>query len=213
MTQEIINLDYKFTNLFPMTLHQLQIDEFENKKRELVEFAYNLVRDKPHYQRLVSNKNGGLQSEVYEVKGDNFLESLIFNIIKSVPVFNDKVTFKSFYWVNVNPPGAYNVKHCHPNSNIAGVLWLKAPKKSGDIVFISPNDYTSFIELCSYTEEFRKQTYNYHSYRLPPKEGNVILFPSYLQHRVDENFSNDDRISVSFNIKITHEDYIASGQN
>ena len=54
MTQEIINLDYNFINLFPLTLHNLQIDKFENKKQELIEFAYNL-RESTNYNIQNSN--------------------------------------------------------------------------------------------------------------------------------------------------------------
>tara|TARA_A100000164_G_scaffold343007_1_gene340953 strand:+ start:13880 stop:14500 length:621 start_codon:yes stop_codon:yes gene_type:complete len=205
MTQETINLDYDYINLFPLTLHHLQIDEFENKKQELIEFAYNL-RESTNYNIQNSNR-GGWQSDVYTVKGDNFLESLLLNIFKSVPAFNDKIHLDSYYWLNINPTGAYNTKHNHPNSDLAGVLWLKIPKDSGDIIFISPKDFTSFIEIFSYTDEFKRQTNNYHTYNFLPKEGTMLMFPSHLQHKVEENKSNDDRISVSFNIKIRHEQF------
>ena len=204
MTQEIINMDYNFINLFPYSLHHLQIDEFENKKQELIKFAYNL-KETTH---STQNSNmGGWQSSVYKVNGDNFLESLLLNIFKSVPAFNDKIKLESFYWLNINPTGAYNTKHNHPNSDLAGVLWLQIPKDSGDIVFISPKDFESFIEIFSYTDEFKRQTNNYHTYNFQPKEGAMLMFPSYLQHKVEENKSNDDRISVSFNIKIKHEQF------
>ena len=32
-------------------------------------------------------------------------------------------------------------------------------------------------------------------------EGGMILFPSHLAHRVNENKSDEDRISIAFNIK------------
>ena len=35
-----------------------------------------------------------------------------------------------------------------------------------------------------------------------PKEGALVLFPSYLDHSVNENLSNDERIVISFNIRI-----------
>ena len=35
-----------------------------------------------------------------------------------------------------------------------------------------------------------------------PTEGRMIVFPSYLYHYVQENKSNQDRISVSFNIRL-----------
>ena len=35
------------------------------------------------------------------------------------------------------------------------------------------------------------------------KEGTMLLFPSYLQHSVDASASEDERISISFNIMLT----------
>ena len=37
---------------------------------------------------------------------------------------------------------------------------------------------------------------------ISPKEGALVLFPSYLDHSVNENMSDDERIVISFNIKI-----------
>ena len=205
MTQEIINLDYNYINLFPLTLHQLQIEGFENKKQELIEFAYNL-RHTTNVNIQNTNK-GGWQSKVYKVNGDNFIESLLLNTFNSIPAFNNNIKLDICYWVNINPTGSFNTKHNHPNSDLAGVLWIKIPKNSGDIVFVSPKDFESFIEIFSYKDEFKKLTNNYHIYNFSPKEGSILIFPSHLQHRVDENKSNEDRISISFNIKIKHNHF------
>ena len=33
-----------------------------------------------------------------------------------------------------------------------------------------------------------------------PEEGKLLLFPSWLDHEVDQNLSQEKRISISFNI-------------
>ena len=43
------------------------------------------------------------------------------------------------------------------------------------------------------------------SYHCYPTEGRMIVFPSHLSHHVQENKSNEDRISVSFNIRLSNE--------
>ena len=110
-------------------------------------------------------------------------------------------------WVNINPVESFNVKHCHPNCDIAGVLWIKIPKNSGKITFISPYDFLSFNEMHSYTDEFKKDVNYYHTYEYPPQEGAILMFPSHLQHKVGKNESNEDRISISFNIKLLNVNY------
>ena len=37
---------------------------------------------------------------------------------------------------------------------------------------------------------------------LEPKEGDLLIFPSYLYHSVSENLSDNDRIIISFNVDI-----------
>jgi uncharacterized protein (TIGR02466 family) len=35
-----------------------------------------------------------------------------------------------------------------------------------------------------------------------PKEGDLIMFPSWLRHYVEPSKSNEDRISIAFNLEI-----------
>jgi uncharacterized protein (TIGR02466 family) len=36
-------------------------------------------------------------------------------------------------------------------------------------------------------------------WEISPKENNIVLFPSWLEHYVSDNESDEDRISISFN--------------
>ncbi len=108
-------------------------------------------------------------------------------------------------WKNINAAGNFNIPHCHPRSDLSGVLWIKAPKNSGNIVFESPEISNRYKELDSYSDEFKCNSNVYMTYYFPPKEGNILIFPSNLQHEVKENKSNEDRISYSFNIKFMNE--------
>ena len=38
-----------------------------------------------------------------------------------------------------------------------------------------------------------------------PVEGALVLFPSYLDHSVNENLSNSERIVISFNISLINK--------
>ena len=86
--------------------------------------------------------------------------------------------------------------------DLAGVLWLKCPKNCGEIIFDPPTGFQSYNEINSYIDDFKNQNNLYHSYYFNPTEGRIIVFPAHLNHRVQENKSNEDRISVSFNIRL-----------
>ena len=50
------------------------------------------------------------------------------------------------------------------------------------------------------TQEAIDGLHTFNSYYRIPEEGVVLLFPSHLLHRVELNESNEDRISISFNL-------------
>ena len=183
-----------------MPIHYLSINDFDSKKQELIDYAYNL-RDSDEQGRTASNR-GGYQSLAFPVKGGDILQDLLINVISNIPSFRNNVDVVCDSWVNINPPHSFNVKHCHPNCDIAGVLWIKIPENSGDIVFHSPYNYISYNEMICYTRGFQEKGKYFHDYKFPAREGNLLLFPAHLEHKVGDNNSDEDRISVSFNLKL-----------
>ena len=202
-TRKIINLNYDVQKLFSVPIHYLQIDNFEDIRDSLIKYAYDL-KNIEQEGRLASNR-GGFQSDPFEIKDCNdILHDLLINVISNIPSFRENIDVKTDGWININPPQAFNVTHHHPNCEIAGVLWIKIPKNSGDFIFVSPYDFLSYVEMFSYKEEFKQELNYYHNYKFSPQEGTLLLFPSHLQHRVARNESNEDRISVSFNLKLSN---------
>ena len=65
-------------------------------------------------------------------------------------------------------------------------------------------DEINLLEKESNVEKliFKNSNNYFHTYYFLPTEGRMLLFPSHLQHEVFENKSNEDRISVSFNINL-----------
>ena len=197
---EIINIDYDVQNLFSVPIHYLKINNFDTKKQSLIKYAYNL-RDNDEQGRRASNR-GGYQSLAFPVKGGDVLQDLLINVISNIPSFRNNIDVKCDTWVNINPPLSFNMKHCHPNCDIAGVLWIKIPENSGDIVFHSPFNFISYNEMICYTRKFQERGNYFHDYKFPAREGTLLIFPAHLEHKVIENNSDEDRISVSFNLKL-----------
>ena len=81
-------------------------------------------------------------------------------------------------------------------------LSMEPPKDCGNIWFDSPHMHHAFEELRSYNGDFKKRTGSYHDYEFYAKEGVMLIFPSYVYHRVAPNESRQERISCSFNCNI-----------
>ena len=199
-----MDLNYKTVNLFPSPIHSLGIDNFDDYRGKLIEEIYQ-ERDEDPIGRKISNR-GGWQSNQITIQKDRseLLKEIITNSVSKLPI-SEGVYAAVEGWKNINEPGNFNVKHNHPRSNLSGVLWIKAPKDSGNIVFTSPHIFNRYQELNSYTDEFKLNSNCYMTYYFPPKEGRLLIFPSDLEHEVKENKSDEDRISYSFNITLVHE--------
>ena len=199
-----MDLNYKVVNLFPSSIHSLGIDNFDNYKDQLIQETY-IERDEDPIGREVSNC-GGWQSNEININNckSETLKDIIVDSVSKLPML-ENVSMIIEGWKNINEPNNFNIKHNHPRSDLSGVLWIKTPKNSGNIVFESPEIFNRYQELDSYSDESRLNSNNYMTYYFTPKEGRILIFPSKLEHEVKENKSDEDRISYSFNIKLIHE--------
>ena len=86
-------------------------------------------------------------------------------------------------WGVVLKSGGYQKRHTHTDSYLSGVIYLSIPpldkqtKNAGDLLFTGTN-----------------------SLYIKPKEGLMVLFPSYLPHETIPFQNNAKRICIAFNI-------------
>jgi len=100
-------------------------------------------------------------------------------------------------WANINPPGGYNQSHLHPNSLFSGVYYVKAPPNSGRLYLM---DARPGVQQCMPSRKKVKLPRElWREIYYDPIPGRMIIFPSWMWHKVEPNKSNDIRISVSFN--------------
>ena len=186
--------------LFPTIIHDMVAPNFDQ------DLCINLSRQfKKKDPKGVEKSNiGGWQSDFLDFKKDDYFSDLISNTISNY--FHETKIYKEIqlmlhgYWININQPGASNNMHNHPNCDLAGVMWIKTDNKSGAIRFRHPNNFAESNSLSLYDKDFAEKTNAHAGYWMATKPGNCILFPSHLEHWVEQNKSTEDRISISFNI-------------
>ena len=107
----------------------------------------------------------------------------------------DKITILDM-WSVVNKKNTFNVQHSHPNSLLSAAYYVKAKKNSGNIKFFDPKEMkTMYHPPIQKFNEISAEII-----KIEPEEGKLLLFPSYLNHAVEENLSDEDRIVISFNL-------------
>ena len=203
MTEHLIQSHSKY--LFPAQIALANIKDFSSYKQDLISWVYNY--QKVDYGTMISNR-GGYQSESKEI----FLENSFFPFKnKILSAINELV--KEFQiirpikivqmWVNVNGQYCYNTSHKHAGVDLSGVLWVKQKPESG--CFVIENMESGFQNLALVESANYQYTSNKHiipEYVPKYKDGTLCIFPAHLSHRVEMNVTNEDRISISFNIKI-----------
>ena len=186
--------------LFPTIIHEMVAHNFDQ------DLCINLSRKLKKENPIGVEKSniGGWQSDFLDCKKDDYFTNLIYDTIGNY--FRENKIYKKIelmfhgYWVNINQPGASNNMHCHPNCDLAGVMWIKTDDKSGVIRFRHPNIFAEQNSLSLYDEDFANKNEAHVGYWIETIPGNCILFPSHLEHWVEQNKSTEDRISISFNI-------------
>ena len=189
--------------LFPTIIHEFTVPTFKQVENDLIKLIYQEKKKDP--VGVTISNDGGWQSK--KMQDPNLISDLIINEVISYfiknKIFKKGVLLKlNGLWANINKRGDYNILHNHPNCDLSGVFWIKIPKDSGRIEFISPNSHNRHNELESYTRELKDNIMADPARWIPPTPGQILIFPSCLLHRVRKSNSNQDRISVSFNINL-----------
>ena len=198
------DIDWDIVPLFPSLFIWWNTVGWEENKDELIKFVYDERRkDKKGVE--VSNR-GGWQSPATYHRNSILAEYVLNNLSKylnenQIFIEGTKLDLNNL-WININKKGNYNVTHMHPLCDLSGVMWLKTPDKCGNITFRDPTQFQEFILQKTISKKYKKQFHYFGDYDFYPKEGRLLLFPSHLAHLVQPNESRQDRISISFNIRI-----------
>jgi len=123
------------------------------------------------------------QLKIYVEKVINPEEELDFYITQS--------------WLNITKPGEHHHEHSHANSIISGVFYISTVEDDR-ITFRDPNH--KIKELIKFHNPKEFNLWNSPSWFFPSITNELLLFPSWLNHKVDINEkATTDRISLSFN--------------
>ena len=105
--------------------------------------------------------------------------------------------FEANAWVNINKKGGFNSIHTHGRFHLSGVYYVVQPTvksgQSGMIEFVNSRfDHHIFQELNA--NAFAPKV------SIRPKAGEMIVFPSTLLHSVYPNDTEEERITIAWNL-------------
>ena len=188
---------------FPTPVWTLQLDNYQSINEQMYKFI-KITQSKDQQGISKSNIKGWHSKDfnMQENEPKDFIKFILPAIEQVITDMNWEKQKQSIninnMWAIINTGGSANLRHQHGNSTISGAYYVRAPKNSGDIVFYDPRP----APVYTYPKAVNPNLLNAQVNGISPKEGALVLFPSYLDHSVNENLSNEERIVISFNITI-----------
>ena len=99
-------------------------------------------------------------------------------------------------WTTTLIKGEQILRHRHPNSAVSGAVYVQLPEDCQcDLEFWDPNNGLRMLEQPLKERRLRAQA----------QQGDLILWPSWLEHETRKNISDITRISINFNANFKSE--------
>ena len=177
-------------NLFPTPVGIYKLD------RDLTEKEIAFIKGqetRPNMGNTTSKDNTILRNKPL-IKLRDFIETSVADYFKTIHNPKHQVSLRvTQSWINYTEPGQFHHKHAHPNSFISGVFYPQANKETDKIYFY--RDGFQMIKL----PPSEWNVWNSESWWFEVGTGDLVLFPSHLQHMVETVQGEQTRISLSFN--------------
>jgi len=122
----------------------------------------------------------------------DFIDWEIQSYCKSVNWHHDEFQY-IHSWINMTETGTYQEWHQHANSTISGVYYHNTTVDQGGIIFKNPNPYI-------HMNMFPGLDSNPAGMHFAPEPNTLFLFPSWMEHKTDKNWSKRMRTSIAFNL-------------
>lgn len=187
-------------NIMPIFINFLAVESLRLDNDRIEKFC--LERKQASPGRVVSN-GGGWQSDNLDARTPELAE-LFAEVDKRLNEVHRAFEFNPSMrqviteaWININQKGHFNYTHDHPGSLFSAVYYVKGGADKGELELktpIAPHTYTISNEMAGSFNAFTG-----HAMVIPPVTGDLLIFPSWLLHRVNMSRSDEDRISIALN--------------
>jgi uncharacterized protein (TIGR02466 family) len=178
--------------LFPTTLGAVTVSEDLSNLEKVKDFVYTDITSDESFNSFKTEDN---QLLLNFPKEKEILLSYFNNFKNDVLALKDNEFAISSSWATRVEPNGFCQSHDHKNSYYSGVLYLDSVSAGGEILFQNPVPTGSFL-----LNPVEWNSFNFETYQLTAKKNLLLLFPSYLKHRINKYLGTESRYSIAFNI-------------
>jgi uncharacterized protein (TIGR02466 family) len=158
-----------------------------------IDFLYGLDKNNNIGNKISSNKYILNEKSLSKLQQD--LYKVVYEYVNEIITASEEIDFViTQSWITYTEKDEYHHTHRHPNSYISGILYIDTVE-TDSITFFNP--FASQIEVIPKTYN----VFNSKIWSIPTETGDVIIFPSHIDHMVQKRICGDStRTSLSFNI-------------
>lgn len=102
-------------------------------------------------------------------------------------------------WVNILGEGGSHSGHIHPGSVISGTIYIAMPDGAGGLKLEDPR-LAMMMAAPQLKTDPPENLKRFHY--VQPKQGDILMWESWLRHEVMPGSSDEPRISISFNYSL-----------
>ena len=193
----MVKNDFEIIDMFPTPVYKakrdVDLDSIKQEEKEIKDIIKEGL-DRNEFNSITVN------TYIFNTKLKNikeFCEKHIKIYVKEIIKPKEEMDFYiTQSWFHLTEPGEKMHEHTHQNSIISGVFYLS------DI----EDQKVYFIDASVNTKErlridpLEYNAWNASSWFVPIEKNNLLLFPSWIPHKVSPNDSTVVRISLAFNV-------------
>jgi uncharacterized protein (TIGR02466 family) len=173
----------------------LTVDSEKSKLLDLVKYCENMLEYRPNAGGNFTSLNTDVLNLKEFSEAREIISSAIDVYTREIMAWDDPNLnfFITQSWVNKNPKGSSHHEHYHLNAVFSGVFYLQTIENDS-ISFV--NNVKPFFKF--YPSE--SNMWNCERFNISAKDNRVVIFPSGMLHSVPAHQSEQNRISLAFNV-------------
>ena len=189
-------------DMFSIPLIHCELDEDTSELRQCTDYVLNTNQvDVDEYK--IFEKSGLKETIDFEFrvleqfpKMKQMFTHISNRLIKEGLNYDNKLEISSS-WFTKTHKGEQSPMHDHKNCVFSAVYYYgDYDDKVGNLIFKNP-----IVNLTSYRLNVGKSNkFNTYDIEVTPQSGSLLIFPSYVSHKIDVHKSDIPRLSLAFNM-------------
>ena len=189
-------------DMFSIPLIHCELDEDTSELRQCTDYVLNTnqvdVDEYKIFQKSGLKETFDFEFRVLEQfpKMKQMFTHISNRLIKEGLNYDNKLEISSSWFTKPNK-GEQSPMHDHKNCVFSAVYYYgDYDDKVGNLIFKNP-----IVNLTSYRLNVGKSNkFNTYDIEVTPQSGSLLIFPSYVSHKIDVHKSDIPRLSLAFNM-------------